>query len=216
MAWFDATQHDPATGSAQWPLGRHIVAVRKSERTAVKDKPHDGMLVLHCEVLDGPHKGGVYPYRLNLWNSNPQASEIAHKQLSAVCHVTGVYQLNAQGPGQDCMELFGKPFGVIVEPQTDPKYTQVVGVTDTNGNPPSRQASPPPSQQPQPGWQPNASAPPAGAGNPAAQPSWQPGAPAAPNGAAPPWQAGGPAPGPQQGAPSWAAQPPTGQPSWQR
>lgn len=219
MPWFDAQTIDPATGSQQFPVGTHLVVAKSSARVAVKDKPTEFFLALTCEIIDGQFKGQSGVYRLNLWNANAQATEIAAKQLSALCHVTGRYQLNDMS--NPCVELFNVPFRIIVQPQTDAQYTQIVGVLDANGNAPVKQtAQPAPQQQPQyqaPQPQP-AQAPPAPSwGNPPQQPA--PHSPG-PGGAAPGW--GQPAPQQQpaqapQGQPSWSQAPAGGaQPSWGR
>jgi hypothetical protein len=203
MGWFDATQIDPATAQSQFPIGRHPVIIKSSASLAVKDKPNEGLLALTCEIIDGPSKGVTGVYRLNLWNSNPQAAEIASKQLSAICHVTGVYQLN--DTVNRCSELFGKPFCVIVSAQqADARYTQVDGVTDMAGNPPAKgnvpsQAAPhPQAAAAAQGWQ---QAAPSQAQPPQGGPSWQ----------QPPAQAQ-----PNNPAPAWAQQPNNPSPAWAR
>lgn len=211
--WFDPTQYDPSMGDGQFPLGTYPVIIKSSRTQAVKDKPNEGLLVFSCDIIDGPHKGGSGPIRLNIWNGNPQAVEIAQRQLSAICHVTGTYGLrDTTNRGS---ELFGKPFVVVVQTQpNDDKRTQVVGFLDMNGNAPVKAGSgpapqanqPPAPQQPVPAnpW-----------GNP---PQAQPNPPVPPQTAAPAW----PQPGQQQpppptsGAPSWSQQPASAAPSWGR
>lgn len=163
MAWFDATTIDPAVGSSNFPIGRHPVVIKGSTVTPTKDQT-GGMLVFTCEIIDGPHKGVSGLYRLNLWNSNTQAAEIAAKQLSAICHVVGTFQLNAEPKGA---ELFGKPFFVIVEKQKENDYTQIVAVQDIQGNAPVKGQGPSAPQQQAPMQQP-----PMQQANPAAPPAW--------------------------------------------
>jgi hypothetical protein len=215
MAWFDATQVDPATGSTALPVGTYPVVIRKSSRKGVKDNSNSGMLVLTLEIIDGPHKGQSGDYRLNLWNENKQAAEIAGRQLSALCHVIGIYQLNATGEGQDCAELFGKPFVVVVDVQAaNEKYTEVKQVLDMQGRGPIRQAAPPVQQQPPaggPSW---------GAQGGQAQPQQQYPAQQAAPADQPSWGGGQPTqqqpPGGGANAPSWAQQPASDKPSWAR
>lgn len=227
MPWFDATTVDPAQGSSSLPIGRHPVIIKGSTVTATK-AGDGGMLVFSLEVFDGPAKGAQGVYRLNMWNPNPQAAEIAGKQLSAICHVLRTFHLNTPEP--KCAELFGKPFIVIVEKQADNNYTQVVAVQDINGNPPSKemqqqaqQPSAPPMQQQPPMQQPAAySASPSwpAAGVPAQQPqqpqqqqpapSWQPPG----TGQAQPQQPMQQPQGQMPATPSWGA--PAGQPPMQQ
>lgn len=203
---FDATQIDPTQGAGQLPVSDgmgHLVVISASIAKETKEKT-GGLLELTLEIIDGPSKGASGPYRLNLWNNSPQAAEIAAKQLSAICHVTGVFQVN------DSAQLHGKPFRVVVGAQTDPKYTQVNKVLDVNGNEPGKPPTHQPTQQTAPqtnpagfggqqqapqqaaagawGSQPAAASPPP---PPAAQQAWTPAAngAATTNGAKPPWQA---------------------------
>jgi len=242
MGWFNAANVDPAGLGQSFPLGRHLVIAKSSAVTPTKDNS-GGMLVFQLEIIDGPHKGFVGPYRLNLWNSSTQAAEIAGKQLSAICHCTGILDLVAQPPphgnGQHGQEFFGIPFMIVVETQPgNEKYTQISAVLDRNGNPAVRgqanaapqpqpawggqqQATPaqqqPPAQQPAPAW--------GGAQQPqqAAQPAW--GGPAQPQAqlaAQPAWggqQQATPAqqqPPAQPAAPGWAQPPQGAAPGWAR
>ena len=172
---------------------------------------------MDTKIIDGPQTGTVGAYRLNLYHSNQQTVEIAHRQLSAVCHVTGVFML------QDSAQLHNIPFIVEVGPQkNDAQYTEVKKVFDIQGNEPGKaghgQAAAQPAQAPagfapqQPAQQPHqpAAAPAWGGGQPAQQQQ-----PAAPAGNAPAW--GGapqqPAQQPQGNAPAWGQQAPAQQPA---
>lgn len=240
MTWFDASQIEPSTGSAQFPVGRHPVVIRSSSQQAVKDKPTEGMLLLQLEIIDGPHKGVTGPYRLNLWNSSQQAAEIASKQLSAICHVVGTHHLVDKV--NMCSELFNKPFVIAVSQQTqNPQYTQIDGVVDMSGNPakrgqlpsapPQQQAPQQPAyapqpqapQQPAPTWQASQTqqqaAPPQQAAPSWGQPPSQAPNPSAPPTTAPSWGAppnAAPPAGQPPAQPSWAAPPAGAQPSWGR
>lgn len=234
MTWFDAAAFDPSGVASQFPVGRHPVIIKSSSQQAVKDKPTEGMLILQLEVFDGPAKGAVGPYRLNIWNASEQTREIASKQLSAICHVVGTHQLVDKV--NMCSELFGKPFVIVVSQQTDARYTQIDGVLDMAGNQAKRGQVPtqPPQGQPMqqapmqqapaaPSWQQPPNAAPAQA--PAAAPSWQasgqaPAQAAPPQQAAPSWQAPGQVtvlvPSAAAAQPSWASPPVGGAPSWGR
>ncbi|QBZ71739.1 hypothetical protein [Pseudomonas phage KP1] len=129
---FDATQFDPTQGVGGLPIGRHPVIVESSEVKANKNND-GGYLQLNLRIIDGPQQGTVGAYRLNLYHTNQQTIEIAHKQLSAVCHVTGVFQV------QDSSQLHNIPFVVEVGPQkNDAQYTEIKKVFDINGNEPGK------------------------------------------------------------------------------
>ena len=191
---FNAQQYDPTQGGGSLPVGRHPVIIESSEVKA--NKANDGgYLQLNVKLIDGPQTGTTGAYRLNLYHSNPQTAEIAHRQLSAICHCVGVFNV------QDSSQLHNIPFIIEVglqkgEEAAQKGYTEVKKVFDINGNEPGK----------------------AGQGAPAAQPQQQPAAqggfgqqqPAAqPQGNAPAWGGGQqqPAAQPQGNAPAWGQQP---------
>lgn len=137
---FDATQIDPTQGAGQLPVGKHPVVAVSSSIDATK-AGDGGMVIYILKIIDGPHSGVTGPYRLNLYNNSPKAVEIANRQLSALCHVTGVFQI------ADSDALLNIPFIVEVMPQADnPAYTEIKKVYDINGNEPGK----PPTNQAQP------------------------------------------------------------------
>ncbi len=193
---FNAQQYDPTQGVGSLPIGKHPVIVESSEVKA--NKANDGgYLQLNLRIIDGPQQGTTGAYRLNLYHSNQQTVEIAHRQLSAICHVIGVFQVT------DSSQLHNLPFLIEVGPQkNDPQYTEVKKVFDMNGNEPGKAgagaaAAQPQQQQPQ--GQPNGAW--GGQQQPAQQPAQQPQGGAA-------W-GGQPAqnPAPQGGQPAWGGQP---------
>lgn len=109
---FDATQVAPMSGGSTLSVGKHIVKIVDAELTSTKDDK-GGMAVFTVEAIDpqDPDFGRTMDYRLNIHNANPKVVEIARAQLSALCHVTGVYQV------QDLQQLFGIPFMVEVANQ---------------------------------------------------------------------------------------------------
>ena len=193
---FNAQQYDPTQGGGSLPVGRHPVIIESSEVKA--NKANDGgYLQLNLKLIDGPQMGTTGAYRLNLYHSNPQTAEIAHRQLSAICHVIGVFNV------QDSQQLHNIPFIVEVglqkgEEAAQKGYTEVKKVFDINGNEPGKagqgaaQAQPQgqggfgqqqPAQQPQqpaqqPAAQPQGNAPAWGGQpqHPAQQPAQQPAA----------------------------------------
>ena len=154
----------------------------------------------------------------NIWNESPKAVEIAQKELSALCHATGIYKISfpkdqAGNPvlSEAGRELRGGRCKIEVAPQTNKDgtphpngYMEVKKVYDANGNEPGKTGSAPqPMQataqqqqpvQPQPnqGWTQGPSAPqqaqPQQGGW--AQPAQQPNPQQHPNGGnTPPWGA---------------------------
>lgn len=198
---FNAQQYDPTQGGGSLPVGRHPVIVESSEVKA--NKANDGgYLQLNLKLIDGPQMGTTGAYRLNLYHSNPQTAEIAHRQLSAICHVIGVFNV------QDSQQLHNIPFIVEVglqkgEEAAQKGYTEVKKVFDINGNEPGKAGQGAPAAQPQ-------QQPAAQGGFGQQQPAQQPAA--QPQGNAPAWGGGQPAQQQPQGAPAgnapaWGQQP---------
>jgi hypothetical protein len=88
---FDASQHDPSQAFDPMPPGWYAMKMVSSE---VRDAKSSGNKYLWCEfeVLEQYHpglKGRKAWARLNLWNSNAQAVDIAQRDLSAICRAVG-------------------------------------------------------------------------------------------------------------------------------
>lgn len=204
---FNAQQYQPQySAGGGLPPGRYKGIISDAEQKPTS-KGDGGMLALTLKVIEGPLVGQTQIDNLNLWNKSAQAVEIANKQLSAYCHVTGQFVI------ADTMQLFNKPFQFEVRNQkTNPEYTEVCAVFDINGNEPGKAgAGPVVATAPQPAQPPPAQV------APASQPAWSPpvqGAPVAqPQTAwAPPAQQQQAAPSPAQ-APAWGGQA-ASQPAW--
>ena len=144
---FNAQQFDPTQGGGSLPVGRHPVIIESSEVKA--NKANDGgYLQLNVKLIDGPQTGTTGAYRLNLYHSNPQTAEIAHRQLSAICHCVGVFNV------QDSGQLHNIPFIIEVglqkgEEAAQKGYTEVKKVFDINGNEPGKAGQGAPAAQPQ-------------------------------------------------------------------
>lgn len=131
---FNANNFDPAQQGSQMPLGRYTVQVSGSEVKPTKDQT-SGMVVLKCIIQDGPNAGVEAEHRFNVYHKDDVPRNIAERQLSAVCHVTGVMEL------QDTQQLHGAMYIVDVGMQKEPNpkgYTQVNKVFDINGNEPMK------------------------------------------------------------------------------
>jgi hypothetical protein len=203
---FDATRVEPSVTLAPIPPGDYRVMIVDSpaEQNNAKD---GGFVKFVLRVIEGQFINREIFYRVNLWNKSEQAVEIAFKQLSALCHVTGVFQI------QQTEQLHGIDFIAVVGiSKNDSNYNDVKGVKDRAGNTPGKRtdnfvagAAPAAAPAP-PAQQQFAPAPPAQAGYTAAPPSYAP----APVAAAPPaYAAPAPAPvaAPTGGAPPWATPP---------
>jgi len=159
---FDSSQVAPSTGAPEAiPAGWYNVIMDESEIKPTKNSdPQSPSMYLLCRfnVLDGQYQGRKVFTRLNIINPNPQATEIARKDLSAICHAVG-----AIGLVQDSSMLHGRPLKVKVgyrpatteyEAQNDIKaYRNINEPTDTvTGAPaaanPGMPAHFPPPQQP--------------------------------------------------------------------
>lgn len=222
---FNAQAHTPqyGGGGSNLPPGKYkgvIVDSRQEKNSA----GNGGFLALDLTPIEGPLANQKHTDRLNLHNLNPQTVEIANKQMSAYCYVTGEFNL------QDTVQLHNKPFYFEIgfqkghEPTAEKPeggYTEVKALFDLNGNAPGKAGtSPAPAAAPQPVAAPPAAvaptaAPAAGWGGEAAAPAAVAPAPApaaiAPPAAAwggpPPAGAAAPAPAPVAGAtalpPGW-------------
>jgi Protein of unknown function (DUF669) len=105
---FDASTVAPNTGTQDAiPAGWYNVQIDQSEMKPTKDGS-GAYLELRLAVLDGQYVGRKVFARLNLRNNNATAVEIAYKDLSAICHATGVMQV------QDSSQLHGRPMKIKV------------------------------------------------------------------------------------------------------
>lgn len=144
---FNPYDHNPeAPVGGNLPVGKHPVVIIAAEVVPTKNND-GGMVVFTLQIIDGPAKGSDGVYRVNLYNSSEKAKKIAQSQLSALCYVTGQFQLGQNG--DDLTVLFGKPFmvEVTVQAQND-QYTEIKAVMDIHGNKP-KAGGQPQQQQPQ-------------------------------------------------------------------
>jgi uncharacterized protein DUF669 len=232
---FDARTVAPQVSLEPIPQNWYKVAVIKSniKPTSAGDS---GLLELICQVLEGQYQGRLLYYNLNIFNKSQQATEIAYKQLSALCHVVGQYQVQDQNaPDHAVPMLHNIPFyaNVVIAQGTKGPINNIVGLRDVNGNEPGKQGMGP--QGGMPGQQPGGFGAPAGAPPGGFQPQQagpaggmapggaHPGGWQAPPNQAPGWGGGAPAggpqpgPGPQQWGPPQGGQPgPGAQPQQQQ
>lgn len=190
---FDATQYAPKQSGTTHPIGKFPATVSNTSIEPTKDG-NGGMFIIEYTT-----QSGTIAQRFNLWNQNEKAVTIAHGQLSAVCHSTGVFKLNWENDGA---ALRNARLQIEVIEQIDKEtklpngYTQVSKVYDVNGNEPGKPSQQPqvqpqnqPAQQQQPSWQQPAQQP-----QPSAAPAWG-------------HQNASPAPAPQQAPQGWSQGP---------
>lgn len=100
---FDANTVAPTEAFDPIPAGWYKGQIIESEMKPTK--AGDGSyLSLTIQVLEGEFNNRRIFTNLNLDNKNPIAVEIAYRTLSAICHATGVVQV------QDSQQLHNLPF----------------------------------------------------------------------------------------------------------
>ena len=104
---FNANTVPPSDSIEAIPAGWYNAQIDQSEMKPTKDGS-GAYLELRFSVLDSQYANRKVFTRLNLRNANPVAQEIAYKQLSAICHATGVLQV------QDSQQLHGRPMKIKV------------------------------------------------------------------------------------------------------
>ena len=141
---FDARTVQPMSEYQPLPEGLYKVIIEANEMRPVKDKPNNGYMEFKLKVIEGEHLNRNLFVRLNLFNDNQMAVDIARRELSAICHVVGWYVL-------DTLEAFAnlrnKPFIVKVVQTKNKEGTQITGndvkaYKDVNGNDPGKQNAP--------------------------------------------------------------------------
>lgn len=104
---FNAATVAPSSSFDPIPAGWYNVQATDSSISPTKNQT--GMILkITWDVLDGPFKGRKVFDRINVQNANPTAEKIGQEQLSAICHATGVIQL------QDTLQLHSKPISIKV------------------------------------------------------------------------------------------------------
>lgn len=90
---FDASKVEPDQGRiGALPKGWYKTMVEKTELKLTNDGAGQIFNVMFT-VVDGLHKGAKFFNGFNVVNNSEKATEIGHKQLSALCHAVGVLQM---------------------------------------------------------------------------------------------------------------------------
>jgi hypothetical protein len=104
---FNASQVEPRVGTPPpVPNGDYILAIDKAEISKVKGSRTDDLLTLRFNILEGEYANRKIFVRLNIKNKNKQAEDIAHGELSAICHAIGILQIESENHLQ---KLYGIP-----------------------------------------------------------------------------------------------------------
>ena len=85
---FDASTVQPTSSYDPLPNGEYLVVAIASDMKPTKSGGQ--YLELELEILEGNFRSRKLWDRINLVNSNPKTVEIAQRQLSGLCHATGV------------------------------------------------------------------------------------------------------------------------------
>lgn len=112
---FDSTNIEPSAPLDPVPAGKYPCRITASEIKVTKNGA-GRYLQLTLDIADGEYKNRKLFDRLNLWNSNVQAQEIAQKTLSAICHAVGILKV------RNHEELRGKALLVKATTRNDPQY----------------------------------------------------------------------------------------------
>lgn len=116
---FNAHEVEPQAPMETLPAGDYQAIISASEMKPTKNAGGE-YLELTFTVLEGEYKGRKIWSRLNLVNANQQAVDIARRELSAVCHATGVMQIT------DSVQLHDKPLTIVVKVAKDKNDPNVI------------------------------------------------------------------------------------------
>lgn len=105
---FNAAQVAPAVALEPIPAGWYLVKMVESEIKPTNDQT-GAYLLATFQVLAGPYAGRKLFARHNVRNANAQAVDIGMRQISAICHATGVMQIN------DTTQLHDRPLEAMVK-----------------------------------------------------------------------------------------------------
>lgn len=146
---FNAAGVKPNVALEAVPSGQYPVMITASSQKPTKNQKGQ-YIELEMTISGGEFQGRKVFDRLNIINDNQVAVDIAYATLSAICHVTGRFQI------QDTQQLHGVPFVAVVaklprDDRPDTMTNEVKGYKDINGNDPGA-AGTVTTTTAQPGW----------------------------------------------------------------
>jgi len=127
---FNAAEVEPATPFETLPKGKYLAIISDSD---LKDAASGAGQYLQFEytVVDGEHQGRKLWSRHNIQHTNKTAEEIGRRELSAICHATGVLHIT------DSAELHDKPLvldvGIEKRKDTGEDTNRIKGYQSANG-----------------------------------------------------------------------------------
>src|SRR5258706_2596011 len=143
---FNARQFQPNQGVSGHPPALKIPFIITAT-AIVENASKDGGFL----QVDLTSQLGTQIARYNVWNKSPKAVEIAHGQLAALCHATGIYDINWENDavalkgGKGLMDIGYQKGEEPTETKPQGGYTELKKVYDAAGNEPGK-----PVQQQQP------------------------------------------------------------------
>ncbi len=108
LSGFNANVIEPSAPREVIAPGKYKAVITKSEERPTKAQT-GSMLVLTCQIIEGPHNGVVLFDRLNLNNPNKTTEDIAQRTLSAICRAVGVMM------PEESSDLHDKPMLITVK-----------------------------------------------------------------------------------------------------
>jgi hypothetical protein len=158
-AIFDARTIEPRQGGGPHPVGNKFpFTISHTSVEAVKTEqgqpPKGGKFVVEFTSPAGSIKENY-----NLWNENETARKIAAQELSALCHATGIFNIDFKNDGaalRGAQGLMDIGFQKGHEPSAEKPeggYVELKKVYDRSGNEPGKAQQAPQGQQG--GGQPN-------------------------------------------------------------
>lgn len=129
---FDARQIAPDSGSDPIPAGVYNVEITDTGIRNFKDAAAGWGFNVEFTVLDGVYQGKkVYNLYSVGHKINPETVRIANSQISALCWVTGIFNLVGQGEAIRKARL-------KIDVTNDGTRNNLKGVMDINGNKPAK------------------------------------------------------------------------------
>lgn len=141
---FDARQFEPQQGFDKHPPGIFDAVISNTDVVDNKDASTGKHFLV---VFTTP--AGSISNRYNLWNNTPKAVEIALKELSALCYVTGVFVI-PQGSKGEVLRNARCKIEVVAQKDksgAETGYMEIKRVLDLHGNEPGRTGQAQPQQQ---------------------------------------------------------------------
>lgn len=105
---FDANSVEPAAPFEVIPAGNYVAQVVQVEKRTT-NAGTGAYLWMEMEICDGEYHGRKLWHRLNIWNPNETAKQIAAQELSAICHSIQTPQIRS------FEQLVMKPMTIVVK-----------------------------------------------------------------------------------------------------